>query len=68
MVEKHNCGFYVYPNQPQELVNKILFLKDHPEVVKEMGQKSRCLAETVYDKSILTKQFVEMVKDTYKSL
>lgn len=67
MVEEHNCGYYVNPNKPQELVDKVLFLKQHPEIVKEMGQKSRYLAETVYDKSILCKQFVEMVENTYKN-
>ncbi|REH45778.1 glycosyltransferase involved in cell wall biosynthesis [Tenacibaculum gallaicum] len=68
MVEKHNCGFYVNPNVAQELVDKILLLKKNPEIVKEMGRKSRTLAETVYDKSILCKQFVETVENTYKNL
>src|SRR5690606_21458717 len=68
MVEEHNCGYYVNPNKPQELVEKILFLKEHPEVVIEMGQNSRTLAETVYDKSILCKQFVETVENTNKRL
>lgn len=68
MVEKYNCGYYVNPNKPQELVDKILFLKNHPEIVKEMGQKSRNLAETVYDKSILTKQFVETVENSFKNI
>lgn len=68
MVEKNNCGYYVNPNKPQELVNKILFLQKHPEIVKEMGEKSRELAETVYDKSILTKQFVKTVEETYKNI
>lgn len=68
MVEKHNCGFYVNPNVAQELVDKILLLKKNPEILKEMGRKSRTLAETVYDKSILCKQFVETVENTYKNL
>lgn len=68
MVEDYKCGYYVNPNKPQELVDKILFLKEHPEVVIEMGQNSRTLAETVYDKSILCKQFVEVIETTYKRL
>ncbi len=68
MVEEHNCGYYVNPNKPQELVDKVLFLKKHPEVVNEMGQNSRKLAETVYDKSLLTKQFVEVIEITYKNI
>src|SRR5690606_34053139 len=68
MIEEHHCGFYVNPNRPQELVDIILFLKEHPETVKEMGQKSRYLAETEYDKSILCKQFVETVETTFKNI
>src|SRR5690554_371493 len=68
MVEEYNCGYYVNPNQPKELVDKILFLKDHPEAAEEMGKNSRKLAETVYDKSILCKQFVETVETAYKNI
>lgn len=63
MVEDYKCGYYVNPNKPHELVDKILFLKEHPEVVIEMGQNSRTLAETVYDKSILCRQFVEVIEN-----
>lgn len=68
MVEKHNCGFYVNPKKPEELVQKILYMKKHPEDVKKMGLASRHLAETIYDKSILCKQFVEVVTKVSKNL
>lgn len=68
IIEKYNCGYYVNPNRPQELVDIILFLKEHPEIVEEMGKKSKNLAETVYDKSILTKQFVKTVENIYKNI
>lgn len=61
MVESHNCGYYVDPNRAEDLVEKILYLKENPDIVKKMGEKSRELAETVYDKSILCKQFVEVI-------
>lgn len=61
MVEEHNCGYYVNPNKPQELVDKIIHLKENLNIVEYMGKNSRILAETVYDKSILTKQFVQVV-------
>lgn len=68
MIEEHNCGYYVNPNYPQELVDRVLFLKSHPEIVKEMGRNSRNLAETVYDKSILCRQFVETIEATYNKV
>jgi glycosyltransferase involved in cell wall biosynthesis len=61
IVEKNRCGYYVNPHKPEELVNKIKYLQAHPEVVKEMGQNSRKLAITKYDKSILCKQFADIV-------
>ncbi|MFS4429273.1 glycosyltransferase family 4 protein [Chryseobacterium sp. S90] len=62
IAEKYQCGYYVNPNRPEELVQKVLYLKDNPELVKEMGQNARKLAETVYDKSILSKKFVEVIE------
>lgn len=64
IAEKYHCGYYVNPNLPEELVEKVLYLKDNPEVVKNMGQNARKLAETVYDKSILCKKFVEIIEQT----
>lgn len=66
IAEKYHCGYYVNPNHPEELVGKILYLKDNPEVVKNMGQNARKLAETVYDKSILCKKFVKVIEQVDK--
>lgn len=63
IAEKYNCGYYVDPNRPQELVEKILHLQNHPDLVREMGSNSRRLAETIYDKSILCKQFVGVIEE-----
>ncbi|MET3035634.1 glycosyltransferase family 4 protein [Chryseobacterium sp. NRRL B-14859] len=63
IAEKYNCGYYVDPNRPQELVEKILHLQNHPDLVREMGSNSRRLAETIYDKSILCKQFVDVIEE-----
>ncbi|MDR4895052.1 MULTISPECIES: glycosyltransferase family 4 protein [unclassified Chryseobacterium] len=64
IAEEYHCGYYVNPNHPEELVQKVLYLKDNPDVVDEMGQNARKLAETVYDKSILCKKFVEVIEQT----
>ena len=61
MVEENNCGFYINPQQPQELVDKIKFLQANPDIVVQMGKKARELAETKYDKSLLCEQFVKVI-------
>lgn len=63
IAERYNCGYYVNPNKPEELVEKIIYLQDNPGLVREMGVNSRKLAETIYDKSILCKQFVEIIEE-----
>src|SRR5690606_29754127 len=68
MVEQQNCGYYVNPNHPEELVEKLLFLKMHPEVVEQMGNNSRALAETVYDKTILCQEFVKTIEKTFDAV
>ena len=62
LVEKNKCGYYVNPSTHQELEEKILFLKENPEIVHEMGKNSRKLAEDVYDISLLTNQFLDIFK------
>lgn len=62
MVEENNCGFYVDPHHPEELADKIRFLQNHPDIVSEMGKRSRLLAETKYDKSLLCKRFAEVIE------
>lgn len=61
MVEEHRCGYYVNPNNPQELADKIIFLRENGALAEEMGKNSRLLAETVYDKSLLCKQFSSVI-------
>lgn len=62
MVEENRCGYYVNPKRPEDLIKKVLFLKDNPDEVATMGANARRLAETVYDKSILCRQFVTVVE------
>jgi glycosyltransferase involved in cell wall biosynthesis len=61
LIEKHNCGFYVNPNNPLELVNKINYLIEDKEKFNEMSFNSRKLAKK-YDKSILSEKFANIIE------
>lgn len=61
MVEKYNIGAYVNPEKPEELAKLIIEWKNNPELVKQMGQNARKLAIEKYDKSILCKEFLDIV-------
>lgn len=67
IVERFQCGYYVNPRKPQELADKVLFLKNDPGLITQMGENSRELSEKVYDKSILTKQFVTVVEKAFNN-
>lgn len=61
MVEHHACGLYADVTKPEHLVQQILLLKKDPELKKQLGDNGRKLAESTFDKSILCKQFSELV-------
>lgn len=63
LVEKYNCGVFVDPKNPSDFAKKIIDLRNTPEKTKEMGTQARLLAENVYDKSILCKQFATIISD-----
>lgn len=66
MVEDGQCGAYVDPEKPAELVEKILEWKQNPQLQETMGKNARKLAETTYDESILTRKFVDIVNNINK--
>ena len=65
LAEKHSCGFYVNPNYPLELVNKLKELGDNIKMMKSMSYNGRLLAETVYDKSILCNEFLKVINKSF---
>lgn len=62
LVENNQCGYYVSPSFPEELVERILHLRQQPEEVQKMGKASRDLAVSKYDKSILCDEFNTVVE------
>ena len=62
-LEISNSGFTVPHDAPEELLKYLLYLKDNPTIVKEMGQNGLKLAKTKYDKKILAKKMLQGMKD-----
>jgi len=57
-----NCGYFVNPDRPDELVTIINKLKNDPTLCISMGNNARKLAEEKYDKNILCCQYIEVIK------
>lgn len=61
MVEQNECGIFVDPESPQDFMEKLIQLKQSPQLLQQMGLNSRRLAETEFDKSILCDKFANVV-------
>lgn len=62
LVEKENCGFYVDPENPKELAEKLIEIKDNKELLAEWGQNSRRLSLEVFDKNILSAKVADIME------
>ena len=62
MVEKEQCGFYVDPEKPEELAEKLRFYKDDDETLKLWGENARRLSMEVFDKKILSAKVADVLE------
>jgi len=62
LVEEHYCGMYVSPREPKDLIEKITFLNKNRNVLKEMGNNSRKISMSLYDKDLLSLRVFQEVK------
>ncbi|QEE49461.1 glycosyltransferase family 4 protein [Flavobacterium alkalisoli] len=62
LVEDYVCGFYVNFDAPSDLVEKIKFLQKNTHIQLSMGEQSRSLALNKFDKTILCKEFGDIVE------
>jgi glycosyltransferase involved in cell wall biosynthesis len=58
LVERHEAGLYVRPDDAAHLADTVVFLRDHPEVVKTYGQNARRLAEESFDRNKLAAELL----------
>lgn len=61
LVEKNECGFFVQPDNPEDFACKLLDISNNQALLTKYSFNSRKLAEDKYDKSILTKQFYDII-------
>jgi len=61
LVENYNCGFYVNPEDPSDLANKLLVVSKDETRLKEYARNSRRISLEKFDKSILTCKFIAAI-------
>jgi glycosyltransferase involved in cell wall biosynthesis len=56
LVEEHEAGVFARPGDPTDLAERVLFLRDHPELARRMGENARRLAEREFDRRLLAER------------
>ena len=62
MITNEYCGFAVAPLSPQELVEALLLLREHPEIRSKMAHNSKKLSKTRFDRAMLSNKFVSFLE------
>ena len=60
---QNNCGVVVEPQNPQALADAVEDLMERRETLPTTGNNARQLAETVFNRDILGRQFVEVLEN-----
>lgn len=62
LVEKEGCGFFVDPERPEELAERLIDVKDDLALLDEWSKNSRRLSLEVFDKSILAAKVADVLE------
>ncbi|PQJ15251.1 glycosyltransferase family 4 protein [Aureicoccus marinus] len=65
MVEQYDCGFFVDPKDPKDCATKITDIYREEAKLGMMGENSRNLATSQYDKGILCRELVDIVEANF---
>lgn len=67
LVEKDDCGFFVDPEKPEDLAEKLLQYKDDKNTLKRWSENARKLSLEVFDKDILSARVVDVIEKVYNT-
>lgn len=66
-LEEHKTGFTVDGNQPQQLADLLIRLKDDPTLATETGAKGSGVAMKFFDKDYLADKMLQVLKSVHES-
>jgi glycosyltransferase involved in cell wall biosynthesis len=62
LVEEHEVGVWSRPGDPAHLAERVLFLRDHPDLVRRYGENARRLAEREFDLDELARRALSVLE------
>lgn len=60
-LSEHNVGYTLDPNDPDELADTLILMKDNPTVTAEMGARALSIARTYFDKDYLAQKMLDVL-------
>lgn len=62
MINEHQCGYAVQPDDPEAFAKALIRAADHPEERKRMGDNAKALAEAEFSRNRLSDDFVRWLE------
>jgi glycosyltransferase involved in cell wall biosynthesis len=66
-IDEHKVGFTVNGDEPQQLANILIELKDNPSLTRETGIRGATVAAKFFDKDYLAANMLEIIKSVHES-
>jgi glycosyltransferase involved in cell wall biosynthesis len=66
-LDKHKVGFTLDPDDPQQLVDTLIWMKDNPVETCRMGVNGLSVAKSYFDKDHLANKMLAILKQVYVS-
>lgn len=64
LIQEHQCGYAITPNDPEEFANALIRAADNPEERLRLGINARTLAEKQFDRNFLADIFVDWLEES----
>ena len=68
MVEEGDCGFYVNPDDPSSLADRIEEVKDDEQLLARWSENARKLSIEKYDKNLLTSKVADVLEGVFNTM
>jgi glycosyltransferase involved in cell wall biosynthesis len=66
VVKETNCGILVDPTNPHEIASAIIYLLEHPNEAKQMGENGRKAVEEKYNWELQEKKLIALYQELLK--
>lgn len=64
-LSEHDIGFTLDPNNPRQLADTLIRMKDHPDETETMGKRSLDVAKKYFDKNVLADKMLSILKEVH---